>query len=269
MLQVGAVVQRSLAGRTRWSWAPGAATRSTTSPRSCRTSSPAPATTTRAIRRCKKLVEAGSATVDPDQRRKAYSAAIKLITETGRLDADVHLHSDLRVFEAAQLQAVSGRTAAVLPEQLEVAPPPVIVCPGCAAESRMQPANGRKPQCTTQRDSVTARLCPWLGRRRIGADPAFAQQPTAATRHATLGDHQSAAAMGPPCAAGHLSRPRHHRHRSVVQAVTLLGITAIHRVATGFLWSGRSGLVAARASTSCSATCRATRSTACCGTMAG
>ena len=29
----------------------------------------------------KKLVEAGSATVDPDQRRKAYSAAIKLITE--------------------------------------------------------------------------------------------------------------------------------------------------------------------------------------------
>jgi peptide/nickel transport system substrate-binding protein len=29
----------------------------------------------------KKLVEAGSATVDPDQRRKAYSAAIKRITE--------------------------------------------------------------------------------------------------------------------------------------------------------------------------------------------
>jgi peptide/nickel transport system substrate-binding protein len=29
----------------------------------------------------KQLVEAGSATVDPDQRRKAYSAAIKLITE--------------------------------------------------------------------------------------------------------------------------------------------------------------------------------------------
>jgi peptide/nickel transport system substrate-binding protein len=29
----------------------------------------------------KKLVEAGGATVDPDQRRKAYSAAIKLITE--------------------------------------------------------------------------------------------------------------------------------------------------------------------------------------------
>jgi peptide/nickel transport system substrate-binding protein len=29
----------------------------------------------------RKLVEAGSATVDPDQRRKAYSAAIKLITE--------------------------------------------------------------------------------------------------------------------------------------------------------------------------------------------
>jgi peptide/nickel transport system substrate-binding protein len=29
----------------------------------------------------KKLVEAGSATVDPDQRRKAYTAAIKLITE--------------------------------------------------------------------------------------------------------------------------------------------------------------------------------------------
>ncbi len=29
----------------------------------------------------KKLVEEGSATVDPDQRRKAYSAAIKLITQ--------------------------------------------------------------------------------------------------------------------------------------------------------------------------------------------
>jgi len=29
----------------------------------------------------KKLVDAGGATVDPDQRRKAYSAAIKLITE--------------------------------------------------------------------------------------------------------------------------------------------------------------------------------------------
>ena len=83
----------------------------------------------------KKLVEAGGATVDPDQRRKAYSAAIKLITEHADLDADVHLHGDLRLLEAAQLQAVSGRAAAVLPEQLEVAPPPVIVCPGCAAAS--------------------------------------------------------------------------------------------------------------------------------------
>ena len=63
----------------------------------------------------KKLVEAGGATVDPDQRRKAYSAAIKLITEKASLDADLHPHGDLRLLEAAQLQAISGRAAAVLP----------------------------------------------------------------------------------------------------------------------------------------------------------
>ena len=46
----------------------------------------------------------------------------------------------------------------------------------------------------------------------------------------------------------------------------LLGITAIHRIATGFLWAKvRRGR--ARASTSCSATCRATRSTVACGTI--
>ena len=68
----------------------------------------------------RKLVEAGGATVDPDQRRKAYTEAIKLITAEGILDAGLHLHGDLRLLEAAQLQAISGRAAAVLPRQLEV-----------------------------------------------------------------------------------------------------------------------------------------------------
>ena len=39
----------------------------------------------------------------------------------GLLGADVHLHGDLRLLEAAQLQAVSGRAATVLPGKLEVA----------------------------------------------------------------------------------------------------------------------------------------------------
>ena len=55
-------------------------------------------------------------------------------------------------------------------------------------------------------------------------------------RHAALRHHQSAAAMGTPRAAGHLSRSRHHHHRSVVRSAAL-GITAIHRVATGFPWA--------------------------------
>ena len=118
-LQVAAEVQRSLAGQNPLELASGAATRSTTSRRSCRISSPAAATTTRVIRRSGKLVEAGGATVDPDQRRKSYSEAIKLITRT-LMGADVHLRGDLWLLEAAQLQAVCGRATAVLPRQLEV-----------------------------------------------------------------------------------------------------------------------------------------------------
>ena len=39
----------------------------------------------------------------------------------GVMGADLHPHGDLRLFEAAQLQAVSGRAATVLPGKLEVA----------------------------------------------------------------------------------------------------------------------------------------------------
>ena len=56
----------------------------------------------------KKLVEAGSATVDPDQRRKAYTAAIKLITEKAYW-MPIFTHSvTYGYLETAQLQAVSG-----------------------------------------------------------------------------------------------------------------------------------------------------------------
>ena len=73
--------RRRGAARTRSITAAGAATRSTT----CRRSSPS--CTAAAIDdyardpELQKLVEAGGATSDPEARKKAYSAAIKLMTE--------------------------------------------------------------------------------------------------------------------------------------------------------------------------------------------
>ncbi len=81
MLQVAAVVQRSLAGQVPMqmgSWGSYSVNDVSAILPNYFTFTGNDYTRDAEIRR---LVEAGSATVDPDQRRKAYSAAIKLITE--------------------------------------------------------------------------------------------------------------------------------------------------------------------------------------------
>ena len=67
----------------------------------------------------KALVEGGSSN-DPAVRKKAYSAAIKRITETGLLGAAAHLCDDLRLLQAARFHALPGRTAALLSGEVEV-----------------------------------------------------------------------------------------------------------------------------------------------------
>jgi peptide/nickel transport system substrate-binding protein len=81
MMQVGAVVQRSIAGQNpleMGSWGSYSVNDVSAILPNYFTFTGNDYTRDPEIR---KLVEAGSATVDPDQRRKAYSAAIKLITE--------------------------------------------------------------------------------------------------------------------------------------------------------------------------------------------
>jgi peptide/nickel transport system substrate-binding protein len=81
MMQVGAVVQRSIAGQNpleMGSWGSYSVNDVSAILPNYFTFTGNDYTRDPKIR---KLVEAGSATVDPDQRRKAYSAAIKLITE--------------------------------------------------------------------------------------------------------------------------------------------------------------------------------------------
>jgi peptide/nickel transport system substrate-binding protein len=81
LLQVGAVVQRSLAGQNPMelgSWGSYSVNDVSAILPNFFTFTGNDYTRDPEV---KKLVEAGSATVDPDQRRKAYTAAIKLITE--------------------------------------------------------------------------------------------------------------------------------------------------------------------------------------------
>ena len=182
----------------------------------------------------KKLVEAGGATVDPDQRRKAYSAAIKLITEKASLDADLHPHGGLWLFEAAQLQALSGRTAALLPQRAGSSGTADQWagdrCDRKDAPSRRAEQHGHKRRVRSRggRAGIAAAA--------LAPAAALAQQPTAAT------GTPPSVITNPPRQWGRHAPPDIYPDPDVIVIdpsfnALRIGNTAIHRVATGFIWA--------------------------------